>query len=140
DVHTEAKLAEGPLQVAGIDDSGSPHGVHALDVVRESGQLVVSHSGELSLRVDEQSGLVRIETAEVDEKIRREGALAYKSVNPEFTLQLADAPVEPRVTLVQAAQVHGGEEDVRLSANLNYTVERAGLFELRLTIPEGLEN
>jgi hypothetical protein len=140
EVHTEAKLGEGPLQVAGIDESGAPHGVHALDVVRESGQLVVSHSGELTLRVVDQSGLVRIEAGEVAEKIRQEGALAYKYFNPQFTLQLAVAAVEPRVTLVHAAQVHIGEEDVRLSANLNYTIERAGLFELRLRVPDGLEN
>src|SRR5690606_40213458 len=108
--------------------------------VRESGQLVVSHSGELTLRVDDQSGLVRIEAAEVNEKIRHEGALAYKFFNPQFTLQLAVAPVEPRVTVVHAARVEIGEEDVRLAANLNYTIERAGLFELRLRVPDGLED
>jgi len=39
--------------VAGTDGQGTVFGIHAVDTVRESGQLVVTHAKAISLRVEQ---------------------------------------------------------------------------------------
>ena len=66
EIHTESRLEEAELTVAGLDSDGRTFGIHALDVVRESGQIAIRHSSDLVLTVAQQQGVVRIESAEVD--------------------------------------------------------------------------
>ncbi len=138
EVHTEQKLDGKTINLGGLIEGGAVHGIHALDVVRESGQLVVSHSDDLTLRVTEQSGVVRIEPNEVAKQIRQPGALAFKFYNPELTLSAAIAAVEPRVTVAQLTNLVIGDDELEVQTNLSYTIERAGLFELRIELPEGV--
>jgi hypothetical protein len=109
-----------------------------LDVARESGQLVVTHSSELNLRVANQAGVVRIEPEEVVPEIRRPDGLSYKYYQPGFTLDVAVSPVEPRVRAAQLTHLVIDDEDLDVFCDLTYTIERAGLFELRIRLPEGL--
>ncbi|MCA9077403.1 MAG: hypothetical protein KDA93_20420 [Planctomycetaceae bacterium] len=138
EVHTEQKLDGRTVTLGGMSEDGVANGVHALDVVRESGQIVVSHSDDLTLRIAEQSGVVRIEPNEVDQQIRQPGAIAFKFYNPELTLSAAVADVEPRVTVAQVSNLIIGEDELEVLTNLSYTIERAGLFELRVELPDGV--
>ena len=139
EVHTESRLGDGDVAVAGVDESGAVRGIHALDVVRESGQLVVDSGDDLTLRVTEQSGLARIEIEDVAEKIRQEGALAYKFFSRQFTLTMAATPVEPRVTIEQTARLEIRDDQALFTADVNALVERAGVFDLSFRIPDGLD-
>ncbi|QDU38171.1 hypothetical protein Mal4_24940 [Maioricimonas rarisocia] len=138
ELHTEGKQAEDAFTVAGIGPDGTVYGIHAVGAVRESGQLVVRHSADLELTVVEQQGIMRIEQAQVDERIRG-GGLAFKYYNPGFVLRAMVRPVEPRLVVTQATRLVFHDDELRLSAQLNYTVERAGLFELSLLLPENLQ-
>lgn len=138
EVHAERKLPEGDFHLAGRAEDGPTHGIHALDAAREAGQIVVRNAPDLELALSQQQGLVRIETAQADERIRAEGALAFKFYAPRFTLTASAKPVEPRILLDHATQITLREDEVRLNAALAYTVERAGIFQLLLTVPEGL--
>ena len=138
EVHTVRDLPEDAFHVAGTDADGAVNGVHALDVVRESGEIAVTHSEELSLVIAEQQGVVRIATSQLNEQVRSDGALGFKFFTPVFTLQATARPVEPRITIDHTAQVVFMEDEIRLTASLNYTVERAGVFQLSLTVPEEL--
>jgi len=138
EIHAERKLPEGEFQIAGRADDGAPHGIHALDAVREAGQIVVRNAPDLDLALSQQQGLVRIETNQVDQRIRAEGALSFKFYSPRFALAAAARPVEPRILLQHATRVTLREEEVRLDAALAYTIERAGIFQLTLLVPEGV--
>ncbi|MBL8852147.1 MAG: hypothetical protein JNG89_20915 [Planctomycetaceae bacterium] len=138
EVHAEHKLPEGEFSLAGRSEDGATHGIHALDAVREAGQIVVRNAPDLDLALSQQQGLVRIETAQVDERIRAEGGVAFKFYSPRFTLAATAKPVEPRVLLNHTTQITLREDEVRLDAFLTYAVERAGVFQLLLTVPEGL--
>ena len=128
------------IDKSGIDDPGMKvHGIHSLDAVRESGQVALSHGRDLSLTVQPPSGLVRIDQAEVFKAIRRAGAKSYKFYSPRFDLQVAYEPVQPRVTVDHASQLVFDEDELRLTAKLKYTVERAGVFEWTLRLPENVE-
>ena len=135
DVHTERPLPEGPFIPAGVDDDGAYHGVHALGEVREHGLLVVGQGADLSLSVDHQSGLMRVEAGEVPEAFRRPDYAFYKFYTPKFRLQLSARPIEPRLLVDHRTDLVFREEELQSTSRLQYTVERAGVFELRLTLP-----
>ncbi|MBX3440584.1 MAG: hypothetical protein KF861_24045, partial [Planctomycetaceae bacterium] len=140
ELHTERKLGEQSVVVGGQrgDGGGAVAGIHALGIVRESGQIAVSHGSELSLRVTEQSGLVRIVPDEVAKEIRQPEALAYKFYSPEFTLAVAVSDVTPRISAVQQARVVIGDDELEVVSDLSYTIDRVGVFDLRIALPEGL--
>ncbi|MFO1094978.1 MAG: hypothetical protein U0992_16975 [Planctomycetaceae bacterium] len=138
EVHAERKLPEGEFSLAGRSEDGQPHGIHALDAAREAGQIVVRNAPDLDLALLQQQGVVRIETAQVDPRIRAEGGLAFKFYAPRFTLAASAKPVEPRILLNHASHITLKEDEVRVEATLVYNVERAGVFQLLLTVPEGL--
>jgi hypothetical protein len=139
EVHTERAAVTEAMGVVGLNENAPVSGIHALDVVRESGQLVVTKGSDLLLNVEGLTGLTRIEDAEVAELIRRPGALAYKFYSPKVELKLIAKPVEPRVLVGHVARLQFLDDELRALTQLNYTVERAGLFELLLRVPEGLK-
>jgi hypothetical protein len=135
-IHTERPLAEEEFHLAGIDADGTARGIHALDAVRESGQIAVRHASDLALTVVEQRGMVRIEPAEVVPRLRGTNALTYKFYSTDLTLRLAARPVEPRITVAHQARFTFDEDELRFVNRLQYTVERAGVFELVLQLPD----
>ncbi len=138
EVHTERKLPGDTFPVAGRPEEGATNGIHALDAVRESGQVVLRSSPDLVLTLVEQQGVVRIEAGQIDERIRSDGGMGFKFYSPQFTLTASAKPVEPRIVVDHTANVILREDEVRLEAALNYSVERAGVFQLVLNVPEEL--
>jgi hypothetical protein len=138
EVRTEYPLPAEAFSPAGIDDEETVHGIHALGEFRESGLLAISAASDLSLTVEQQSGLIRAEAVEAPEALRRPDAIFYKFYSPRIRLQLAVKAVEPRILVEQQARLVFAEDELQLSSRLQYTVERAGVFELRLNVPEGV--
>lgn len=139
DLHSERRLEGEQVTISGLSDADSVGAVQALDVVRESGQLLISHSDQLTARVLEQSGLLRVESGDAGSGDAPADAIAFRFFNPEFALTLAVRPIEPRVSVSQQAQIRIADEQLLLTSVLNYSIDRAGLFELRIGIPEDVE-
>ncbi len=139
EVFTERPVPEGAFDLAGIDGDGVYRGIHALGEARENGILVVGQSADLTLAIQEQSGLVRIEAAEAPESLRRPENQFYKYYTPKFRLQVAVKSVEPRLLVEHRTQLVFRDDEVQLVSQLTYTVERAGVFELRFKLPENLK-
>jgi hypothetical protein len=139
EVHTERPMPDGPVELVGIDDTGVYRGIHALGELRENGTLVVGQSADLSLTVQEQSGLVRIEPAEVPEPLRRPESQFYKYYTPKIRLQAAVKPVEPRLLVDQRTQLVFRDDELQVLSQAVYTVEKAGVFELRFKLPSDLK-
>ena len=136
EVHTERAAPAEAFDVVGLNDNAPTSGIHALDVVRESGQLVVTKGADLLLNVEKLTGLTRIEEAEVLEAIRRPGAMSYKFYSPKVELKLQARSVEPRVLVDHRVKLQFLDDELRSHSELHYTIERAGLFELHLRVPE----
>ena len=136
EVHTERPAPAEAFDVVGLNDNAPAAGIHALDVVRESGQLVVAKGADLLLNVEKLTGLTRIEEAEVAEAIRRPGSLAYKFYSPKVELKLSAKAVEPRVLVNHVAKLQFFDDELRSLTQVSYTIERAGLFELQLRVPD----
>ncbi len=137
EVHTERKIPEGAFDVAGSSDTGFV-GIHALDVVRESGQIGLFNSADLTLTVEEQQGVVRIDAGELHERLRGERVTSFKYYSPKFVLKASVKPVQPRVLVDQSSQLVFGDDELRLTSTIQYTIERAGLFQLQVKVPDGL--
>ncbi|MDB5388037.1 MAG: hypothetical protein JWM11_3683 [Planctomycetaceae bacterium] len=139
EIRTERSATGEILELGGIEEDGKVLGIHAVGAVRESGVIVVGHGPELSLSVEQQRGLMRIEAAEVPEGQRRPENLYFKFYNPAFRLGVSAKPVEPRVTVNHGTVLEFTDDELKLISNLDYNVERAGVFELKYTIPEGVK-
>jgi hypothetical protein len=136
EVHTERAATAEAFDVVGLNDNAPAAGIHTLDVVRESGQLVVAKGADLLLNIEKLTGLTRIEEAEVAEAIRRPGSLAYKFYSPKVELKLTVKAVEPRVLVNHVAKLQFLDDELRSLTAVSYTIERAGLFELQLRVPD----
>lgn len=137
EVHTERAAPVEAFDVAG-QEGATAYGIHAMDVIRESGTIAVKSGSDLTLTVEEQQGLSRVDENEIDAKIRRPGALYYKYYSPSFRLRLLSKPVEPRLVLTHYSQLVFREDQLRLRSILNYTIDRAGVFELKFKLPPDL--
>ncbi|NOX54150.1 MAG: hypothetical protein GXP27_06855 [Planctomycetes bacterium] len=136
-VDAEQPLPEGPVRIAGLDD-GQAFGIHALGVVHEDGHVVVIPSRELTLTIEKQQGLIRIEEKDVSGVMRRPGMLAFRYFSSRVNLSVLPAPIQPRVTVVHRGRYVFGQNDLRVTAELEYTIEKAGVFEVRLKVPNDL--
>ncbi len=113
---------------------------HALDVKRETGLLALQGDEELELAVENSSELVRVDVEEFGRSIAQkpEAALnAFRFLKPDFSLQVRVGVMQPEVEAVLRNFLRVGQDQVSLSATVDYTVKRAGLFGLKLVLPDG---
>ena len=111
---------------------------HALDVKRETGLVAARAGEELSLTVDHAVDVQRVDNSEFP---RGGYTLSLFSVwrflNPAFDLALKAETVQPQVEAVVRNNVKISPEKVALSAVIDYTVKRAGVFGLQVALPAG---
>lgn len=139
EVHTERPATVEAFDVVGVDDAGAALGIHSLGPVRENGLLILGQAADLQLSVEQQQGLVRVESSEVSEKLRRPESLFYKFYSPKVRLLVLAKPVEPRLLLDHRTQLVFSDDELNITSQLQYTVERAGVFELRFKLPDGVK-
>ena len=96
EVHTERPLPADGFDVAGIDDQGKVLGIHAVDVLHESGRLIVAHREGTDVSTLSEKGVVQIEATDVPPANRGPNALFYKFYSPAFRLRVERGPSSPR--------------------------------------------
>ncbi|HSG71024.1 MAG TPA: hypothetical protein VLA12_11450, partial [Planctomycetaceae bacterium] len=138
EVHTEHPLPEEPFPLAGIDEDGNVFGIHVRGAIRESGTLSISHSVDSQLTVSDQTGLIRVDAGDLPEAVRNSAQVHYKFYSPQFALVAGIKPVEPRIIVNNQTVLTFQKERLRVQTTLNYTIERAGVFELQLKLPPEL--
>lgn len=140
EVHCEKVLPAEAFDVGGMEpgvNGGKPiiRGIHALGVLREGGQLAVRGSEEITLSIEQQTGVSRMDEGEVDPRLRRPGSVYFKNYSPGFRLRVEARPVQPRLLLTHRARAVFREDQLKLTTELQYDIERAGLFELQFKLP-----
>lgn len=143
EVQTERAFEGDSISLLGRSDDGKLHGVHPEGVVRESGQLTLNTDPALTAVVVAQSGIRQISTsATTTEKTAAETAESsatvweYSGVRSRLDVRIR--PVEPRLLADHSLQYTFRDDEIFLNSEINYVVERAGVFQLVLQIPEGL--
>jgi hypothetical protein len=113
---------------------------HALDVKRETGLVALQGTEELGLSVESASGLERVDAEAFTEAgVDKTGRLfsVFRFSHPEFALRVRAETVQPEIEAVVRNNFRVSAEQVALSATIDYTIKRAGLFALRVSLPDG---
>ncbi len=112
---------------------------HALDVKRESGLVALRGAEELGLSIDSATGLERVDAEEFGRAAaEKTGALAsvFRFASPEFSLHIRAEAVQPQIEAVVRNTFRVSAEQVALAAAVDYTIKRAGVFTLKIALPD----
>jgi prepilin-type processing-associated H-X9-DG protein len=113
---------------------------HALDVKRENGLIALRGAEELALSVESASGLERVDAEEYGRMAAdKTGNLSsvFRFSNPEFALRVRAGSIQPEIEAVARNNFRVSAEQVLLSAVIDYTIKRAGVFTLKVALPDG---
>ena len=119
-----------------IPSTTAAHG----DVKRETGLVGVTGGEELTVSVEGGAELQRVDTAEfarLSPALGGAGAGAWRYFRPGFTLTAQVSQVQPQLEASLVQRLRIAAEELRLAAEVTYTVKKAGIFQLRAQIPDG---
>ena len=110
----------------------------AVGVGRQQGVLVVQTAGELSTDPQRTTGLVQMDESELPQMFRgTRWNHAYRVSSSNYGLVLQAEKVLPRVSAVSQAHLIIAKDAMHCFLNIQYQIERAGVFQLACDIPEG---
>ena len=111
---------------------------HALEVKRETGFVALSGSDELGLTVETARGLQKVDTAEFQKVTAQTNALAgaYQVLKPDFAMTVRVEPLQPQIEAVVGNRIRIGTEQIQLIGKVDYVIKRAGVFALRVALPQ----
>ena len=108
--------------------------------LRRRGLIAITHSPRRSVELSELRNLARVDTARLPKSVRgRTGVTAYRFIMADYGGRLAIATVAPRITARHYWTLGVHADRLELHGSLDYTVERAGVFELTIGLPEPWE-
>jgi type II secretory pathway pseudopilin PulG len=113
---------------------------HALDVKRETGLLALRASEEVTLTVENAQELQRVDAEEFYRAApdKKDGILsAFRFLKTDFSLSVRAETVQPQIEAAVRNSIRIGAESVQVTAQVDYTIKRAGVFALRLALPAG---
>ncbi len=113
---------------------------HVQDVMREHGLVAVRGSEELSLSIGNAGDLQRVDLGEWTQggAFQADGVIsAFRFLKPDFRLTVRAEAVQPQIEAVTRQSFRVGFEQLSLAAQVDYQVKRAGVFTLRLAVPNG---
>ncbi len=113
---------------------------HALDVKRESGLIGLRSAEEVTLSIESAREMQRVDAEEFERAgVLKGGGLfsAFRFLKPGFELRAHAETVQPQIEAVVRNSVRVAADQVSLSATIDYTIKRAGVFNLRVALPAG---
>ncbi|HXI70428.1 MAG TPA: hypothetical protein VNN22_08750, partial [Verrucomicrobiae bacterium] len=113
---------------------------HALDVKRENGLVALRGSDELGLSIESSSGLERVdaeEFARVSAVKADKLASVFRFADARFSLRVRAEAFQPEIETVVKNTFRVGTEQILLTAKVDYTIKRAGVFALKMILPDG---
>lgn len=137
-VQSERTFEGSELQLIGRTEAGVVQGIHADGVLRENGSLRLTTDPALTALVTQQAGVRQVGASESGGKRQGVAGTVWEHRGIRSVLAVRTAPVEPRVTVEQAAQYTFRDDEISIRSVLNFTVERAGVFQLALRVPEAM--
>jgi len=114
--------------------------IQALHVGRQQGVVAVRASQGLRLEATERIGLTQLSEAELPASLRNESwSASYRYSTVPYQLTLSLESVKPRILAKNLVLAHVTPESVWSEARVLYDVQRAGVFQLALSVPPGFE-
>ena len=112
---------------------------HALEVKRETGLVALRAEDELEFSVARTDELQRVDTAAFASSGAGQNASgvtsAFRFLKPEFKLEARVTALQPQIEAVVRNSLRVGDEQVSLSATIDYVIKRVGVFGLKFAVP-----
>jgi hypothetical protein len=139
ELQTERAIEGDTLQLIGKSADGKLQGIHADAVVREAGRLTIVTDPSLTTVIKTQTGVKQIDAGGAMVKGEAPSAAnTWEFSGSAGVLVVQIKPVEPRLLVAHHMQYVFRDDELRLRSVLKYEVERAGVFQLALKVPESL--
>ena len=114
--------------------------VIARNILRRTGTIALTHSPRRSVELIEPVNLARVDTGRLPTDLReRPGVIAHYFITPDYGAKLNIATVDPRITVEQLWALGVDTDRLDLRGKLKYKIERTGIFQLSMSLPEPLE-
>jgi len=114
--------------------------IKAVGAGRQQGILGISVSSTLTTDTARTVGLLQMDTAELPQTMRGTNWLyAYRLASATYNLSLSVEKVQPQITSDSQLSALLSADHVGISMRTIFTIERAGVFQLALDIPDGYE-
>ena len=106
---------------------------------REHGFVRVASAEGVGLRKMSGKNVFQMDLNALPKQVRGGArALGYRFPTLPYALGLRLERINPRVTVSVRARLEAEKRRIRLNQELHFTVERAGIFTVRLEVPEGI--
>jgi hypothetical protein len=139
ELQTERAIEGDTLQLIGKSADGKLQGIHADAVVREAGRLTIVTDPSLTTVIKTQTGVKQIDAGGAMANGEAPSAAnTWEFSGSAGVLVVQIKPVEPRLLVAHNMQYVFRDDELRLRSVLKYEVERAGVFQLSLKVPESL--
>ncbi|MFN9717651.1 MAG: hypothetical protein ACK58L_03095 [Planctomycetota bacterium] len=138
EIQTERPIEGDTVQLIGKSEDGKLQGIHADAVVREAGRMAIVTDPSLTTIIRTQSGVKQIDAGVAPQKEAAVGLNTWEFSGANGVLVVQIKPVEPRLLVTHNLQYVFRDDELRLRSVLNYEIERAGVFQLSLRVPESL--
>jgi hypothetical protein len=110
------------------------------EVLRRTGLIAVTHSPRRSVEVTDVQRLARVDTGRLPKPLAEQsGATAWRFITSDYAGTLAIGTVEPRITARHFWALGVDDDRMELRGRLQYAIERTGLFQISLNLPEPWE-
>ncbi|MHC4955348.1 MAG: hypothetical protein ACYTGZ_15960 [Planctomycetota bacterium] len=124
---------EGPVTVPG--DLKAP-AFRVANSARERGWMRISGAEGVGVRPLSEENVFQVDLNALPQPIRGgQHALGFRFPAHPFALSLRTERIEPRVTLLTRARLEVERRQIKLHTDLQFTVERAGIFSVTIEVP-----
>lgn len=105
---------------------------------KQRGQLVIVPEQGMRFQVGARDGVTQLDPEKAG--IRQKGVLAFRLLQPQWSLALGVEQVDAWVQVTGLQHVTVSEAQLKVLANLQYQIENTGLKSLRVRVPTNAES
>ena len=106
-------------------------------VLRRTGLVAISHSRRRSVELREVRNLARVDTGRLPKPLRDAGGvMAYRFITADYRAAMVIETVDPRISVHNLWSLGVSDYRVALHGRMNYRVDRAGVYEVKIHFPE----
>jgi len=112
-----------------------------LDVQRERGYIALEASAGTNVKPGVSEGITQINIKDLPETLpdRQGVTLAYRYIRHPYRLGVEISEVQPEIVATTETLIDVEATLVRIDYSVSYDIRKAGVFTLRLNVPQGLQ-
>ena len=115
------------------------------DAERETGCVAFAVQGDIKIQPVQTKGLTQVDVKDAPEQLRQGAggapslSLAYRFLRQPGALSVKIEKIKPEIQARSNIFVHLSEETLKSAVDVEYTIEKAGIFNFMLRVPADME-